>query len=236
VTATITLDPEYAALVAAGVKTIETRPGPSYGKGKVPGLSVRPGERLLIHAGMRRPGCLVCSHGLGMHNELGYCRYGTSNRESRHPKWAERGGECGCDCPNYPHGVMKHLHPGHIVASTIVLDCVPITGCADKTHHICERAGRLTEHWPLRPDPYGEEVTERDITDQLPLGDFTPGRWAWLLDDVKPTTERCPACWGGGWLDRGMGWQTYPCLACSRHGTCLPIPAKGRQGIWRWEP
>lgn len=25
-----------------------------------------------------------------------------------------------------------------------------------------------------------------DVSDQLPFGDFTPGRFAWLLDDVRP--------------------------------------------------
>lgn len=25
-----------------------------------------------------------------------------------------------------------------------------------------------------------------DITDQLPIGDFTPGRYAWLLTDITP--------------------------------------------------
>lgn len=38
--------------------------------------------------------------------------------------------------------------------------------------------------------------------DQCPYGDYSPGRFAWLLDDVKPIDP--------------------------------PIPAKGRQGLWRW--
>lgn len=31
------------------------------------------------------------------------------------------------------------------------------------------------------------------ITDQLPYADFTPGRWALLLDDVRPLPEPVPA-------------------------------------------
>jgi hypothetical protein len=32
-----------------------------------------------------------------------------------------------------------------------------------------------------------------EITDQLPYGDFTPGRYAWLLDDVEPVDPPIPA-------------------------------------------
>lgn len=40
--------------------------------------------------------------------------------------------------------------------------------------------------------------------DELALGDYTPGRYAWKLANVKKLPE--------------------------------PIPAKGRQGLWNWEP
>lgn len=36
------------------------------------------------------------------------------------------------------------------------------------------------------------------------FGDYTPGRYAWILEDVKQLPE--------------------------------PIPAKGHQGLWNWEP
>jgi hypothetical protein len=42
-----------------------------------------------------------------------------------------------------------------------------------------------------------------DVTDQLPFGDFTPGRYAWLLEDITP---------------------------------CDQVSAKGRQGLWNWQP
>jgi len=46
--------------------------------------------------------------------------------------------------------------------------------------------------------------TENADTDgQRPFGDFTPGRYAWLLDNIVPIT---------------------------------PVPAKGKQGLWTWEP
>ncbi len=80
-----------------------------------------------------------------------------------------------------------------------------------------------------------------DITDQAPYGEFAPGRWAWMLDDIKPTTERCPWCGGDGHDPEGeMGEM---CEVCSHAGTkyedrgrCAPIPAKGRQKVWGWTP
>ncbi len=91
-----------------------------------------------------------------------------------------------------------------------------------------------------------------DVSDQCPYGDFTIGRYAWLLEDAKLTTERCPACGGDGIdpLDEDDGQPSgmdlsgnliyrrspYPCPTCDGKGLCPPIPAKGRQGIWNWEP
>ena len=65
--------------------------------------------------------------------------------------------------------------------------------------------------------------------DQRPFGDFTPGRYAWLLTDIKPTTQRCPACWGGRRTPVGG------CVLCGGDLRCAPVSAKGRQGLWNWE-
>lgn len=141
---------------------------------------------------------------------------------------------------------------GAVVASCQLVDVVPILD------------GGTTAHDPEHPRPclqvfggmltyfsadVGSDDDVRTMDDQLPFGDFTPGRFAWLLEDVKPTTERCPACWGTGydgyrracvrgeWIDDAP----HPCPLC--HGTdgepftfCDPIPAKGRQGLWTWAP
>ena len=40
---------------------------------------------------------------------------------------------------------------------------------------------------PANSDWYG-----RDVTDQLPYGDFTPGRWAWLITGVGTLDEPIP--------------------------------------------
>jgi hypothetical protein len=50
-----------------------------------------------------------------------------------------------------------------------------------------------------REHPDTWEWIDYDISDQLPYGDYsTDGkqRYAWLIEDAAPTTERCPWCWG----------------------------------------
>lgn len=52
-------------------------------------------------------------------------------------------------------------------------------------------AERLTHH-------HGGEAV--DITDQLPYGDYRPGRWAWALADVEPVDPPVPAKGRQGWF------------------------------------
>lgn len=59
-----------------------------------------------------------------------------------------------------------------------------------------------------------------------PVGDF-----AWLLEDVMSVQERCPACWGAE--DPVFGWV---CPVCKGANKCEPIPIRGHQRIWNWEP
>jgi hypothetical protein len=76
-----------------------------------------------------------------------------------------------------------------------------------------------------------------DISDQLPYGDWTPGRWAWRITEAAPTTERCPWCWGySGWHGQGEERAFYGCPVCDGAGRCDPIPATGKQGWWDWSP
>lgn len=139
---------------------------------------------------------------------------------------------------------------GAVVASCVLTDCVQIGGWDEfiGDEHFTEHDGELTHAVPT-----DEGWALLDSTDQLPFGDFTPGRYAWLLDDVKPTTERCPRCWGSGWIHRpletgGEGEHRWLCPACTvrdedgyaeiGRGFCEPVPARGHQGLWTlaWEP
>lgn len=92
--------------------------------------------------------------------------------------------------------------------------------------------------------PLGAIVASCELVDVVPMvdglvsgtgvtWDIEPGRYAWLLDDIQPTTERCPWCRGrGSWppLTRQV------CRVCAARRGCDPIPAKGRQGLWNWTP
>lgn len=207
-TAAVTLPPANAALVAAGVQTIVTLPT------KPKALTA--GDRLVIHAGTKLPKG-------GQH--IGEF---IVDDDGEGPYLVRRVGRYkGEPLPMF-------THPGHIVASAVVRDVVPIV------HIIHAWLGdapfpNIQTNGPDVATLVGanDDVPSVRLTDQLPFADFTPGRWAVLLDDVTPTTERCPACWGT--------WA--PCRVCftpngyvGGAGTCPPIPWRGRPDVWRWEP
>lgn len=136
-------------------------------------------------------------------------------------------------------GLDLELPLGAVVATATLADCVPMvdewprmgTGnvlfvpTADDLAYPC---GSRAHVW-LSGDPKGQ-----DVSDQLPYGDFTPGRWAWVLEDVQPTEVRCPACWGAGERYAANGLRVV-CI-CGDAGHCSPVPAKGRLGLWEWQP
>lgn len=130
-----------------------------------------------------------------------------------------------------------------IVATCEVLDVVPIVaGNCGPTPRLATCAdGALVMVQAIVADT-------RDVTDQRLYGDFTPGRYAWILGDVQPTTSRCPACWGTGWrcdthqrgacdecTDSHSGCRfCTPVGGCGGTGSCPPIPARGRGRLWEW--
>ncbi len=238
----LTIRQPWASLIAHGVKTIETRSWKTSYRGPI-----------AIHAGAKRPapgdqlGPWMVDWGLhpdhsGITNG-GFdegCGFVLVERPDGKPSAGE-------DCTEY-----LPLHLGAVVATATLTDCVPVN----------EHPAR-----PMQPNVYvvgstltvrrsADQVWPEDIEAQRPLGDFTPGRWAWLLADIKPTTERCPYCWGAGGFQEdsmilygvpgGSGWSD-PCPVCNPGGRrteplgvcaygCDPVPAKGKQGLWNWEP
>lgn len=207
-TAAVTLPPANAALVAAGVQTIVTLPT------KPKALTA--GDRLVIHAGTKLPKggqhigeFIVDDDGEGPYLVRRVGRY------SGEP-------------------LLMFTHPGHIVASAVVRDVVPIVWWHDEridpAHPRHVPSSVAVSHLGDNLAHLVGDGLSGYVTDQLPFADFTPGRWAVLLDDVKPTTDRCPACWGT--------WA--PCRVCftpngyvGGAGTCPPIPWKGKPGVWQ---
>lgn len=138
------------------------------------------------------------------------------------------------------------LRLGAVVASAVLTDCVPVQNLINEpTCHIAE--------------PWGAGHYIVDLVEQRPFGDYGEGRWALLLDDIAPTTDRCPACWrtathardcttcggsgsvpvpGGGAACPGCYVATPPeCRVCDDYGWCDPIPARGQQAVpWEWTP
>jgi hypothetical protein len=188
----LTIRQPWASLVALGVKTIETRSWSTKYRGP-----------LLIHAGMKMPGTDVLSSlllGIGA-AEGGPMFMGVPDRwwdaftvvcptghVSTKVLITEKGHRC-LACGKGPTLVCppewSDLPLGAIVASCTLADVVPIVGGSDgrwPADHDGERRVFATNGlWITR-----ERGPAKDISDQLPYGDFTPGRFAWLLEDVKP--------------------------------------------------
>lgn len=142
------------------------------------------------------------------------------------------------------HGHQLPL--GVIVATGTLVDCAPIGGptdfstglvegeppaLADRAVVVCHSALAPLDESLVLDDP---GKGPRDISDQLPYGDFRPGRWALFLEDVQPVEARCPACWGSG-------SSPYPtrllCRLCRGKLRVAPVPTRGGPGdLWDWEP
>lgn len=212
----------WASLVAVGAKTIETRRHRTHYRG-----------RLLIHAAKRIP---TPERGPMFVGDFHVAQGGT---------WL------------HGPGVDVPMAFGAVVASCELLDCVPMVADYDEVASSYDGPAALevTSNGTLLLYPawdsalYDEQI--RNVTAEAPFGDFSPGRFAWLLGDVKPTTERCPRCWGDGY-EPGHGptpvggglssWRACPTCATDENpvrgaGTCEPVPMRGRQGLWRptWE-
>lgn len=171
----ITVMQPWATLIAIGAKTIETRPAPPNGSMRpegvrgLPGLAIEPGERIAIHAGATPP-----TEGLRLEQD----------GEMVETSFVVTNGALLDLCNSESH----YMHRGAVIATAVVEDAMPVepmprpSGDDFSTHGesvLFTRPGVLWgfDHgagpYPLHPE--------------LPLGDFTLGRWGWLLGDVIPS-------------------------------------------------
>lgn len=132
---------------------------------------------------------------------------------------------------------------GAVESVARVTDVVPIVDGATAPYEMPRRRTMIYAY----EDALTLLVADRhstDISDQLPYGDWTPGRWAWRMEVrrlTEPVTEYpCPACDGsGGWWLPGDGTSAMEWIACDEcmmptgHTT---VPVRGRQGVWRPDP
>ena len=166
----------WATLIALGVKSIETRPGPPNGPMRpdgvrgLPGLAVDRGERIAIVAGATPP-------------EVGL-RLGVDAPVTTSEFLVAEGWRLLDLCNEEAHP----LPLGAVVCTVVVDDALPIVPRVGSSTGPAEWNG----HHRFFSAPHEGYLTKttryelRGYATQLPLGDFTPGRWGWMLTDPRP--------------------------------------------------
>lgn len=89
----------------------------------------------------------------------------------------------------HEHGLcFTDLPLGAVVATARLVECVQVLKVRDDGT------------WTIVQRDYTGPV-RGVVLDQLPYGDFTPGRWAWLLDDIEQLDKPLPATGRQGMWD-----------------------------------
>lgn len=154
----LTLRQPWASLIAIGAKTIETRSWSTNHRGP-----------LAIHAGRVPP------LGSDMATLVG-------EQPGVFARWVEAG--------LVSHdGLEDRLPLGAVVAIATLADVLPM---ADEGSMIVDYVGIDLSPTNDRPplllwkEDEDDHVIGTDVSDQLPFGEFAPGRFAWVLEDVEP--------------------------------------------------
>lgn len=172
----------WATLIALGIKTIETRPAPPNGAMRpegvrgLPGLSVERGERIAIVAGKARPK----DGSLGEFDV--WTSFGSGISYLRTPVPRTLG-----------VGLYEYRLPlGAVVCTVVVDDALPMEECPPYSSSFDDRwepePPSVLYLGGLNGGPWAfiDSHGPYPMMDQLPLGDFSPGRWGWLLSDPRP--------------------------------------------------
>ena len=178
----VTLHQPYASLVALEVKTIETRTWPT------PKSLV--GQRIAIHAA-KKPVRSVYDYGDGTYSAK-TPPPGFEHTQDHCWEWIEN--------VNYGGGEGRWYWTaplGAVVATARLAACIPIIDGHSKhcsyeaPEHVCvgHAAGSALHHLPINGQ---HDVTEFDVTDQLPFGNFEPGNWGWMLEDIEALAAPIP--------------------------------------------
>ena len=142
----LTIHQPWAAFIAAGIKTIETR------SWCAPKNAI--GEQLAIHAG-RRP-----------------------IKWQEHSEWENKAAELLLsNHPEYPRGDDCMMASGQVIAGATLADCKQV-----RSHfrHISQPDQRM-HYYADTGDGHSYEID--------PLGDFSVGRWLWILEDIEPLKQ-----------------------------------------------
>ena len=173
----LTLWQPWASLIGLGVKTIETRSWPTAYRGP-----------LTIHAAARKPDVVLTEDGYAgeLYDAQGSCV----------ARWYQDSEEDYVSAPPEDERWVLAVAPGFIpdtmplgciVATCRLQDCVPVLD-----HHPTPLRRQITNAFGAAlylDEPF---CLYEDKTDQLPYGDYRPGRYAWLLADVEALAEPAP--------------------------------------------
>ncbi|MEK9724714.1 MAG: hypothetical protein VW405_14685 [Rhodospirillaceae bacterium] len=224
-TVAINVDQPYASLIAHGIKEWETRPYPPAGwpgipegQRRMPGVRVEPGQEVLIVSNRSMAKGWACwlsawndddADRLNLMESLGWTLDESANGDGWCKVWK----------PSVPLGAVVAVAR---ITDVVPIDVVPYPHGMDRW--VWAPPGRLDYCQLVYHEDYGGWGEHpADISDQLPYGDWTPGRWAWRLDDVRRLTEPVTEYrveWDRSW--------TPP--------STKPTPVRGRQGVWRPDP
>ncbi len=181
----LTFHQPWATLIALGVKTIETRSWSTSYRGP-----------LAIHAA-KRPSKQEWD------TDEWSIRY---DHVAHYPTVRQMSPERRLLGSLFPDDVVGHypLPLGAVVAVADLTDCLPIL--SDAEDHIAEPFIEHDSHGFLtRFAPADTEDSWGSLDDQRPYGDFTPGRFGWVLENVVALPEPVPATgrqglwnWDGG--------------------------------------
>lgn len=185
---TITLHQPWASLVAEGMKTIETRrlppagPWPAFeGQRRMPGSAIAPGDELAIAAAARTPDWDDYEDGH---------YFGTLGDDTRSIQWA-RPVRLPAEWHYYLGGDGPRPLPlGAVVATCTLVDVVPIGQVRDISPTLSPPWYWIDPRHSIAADG---RYTHGARSDQFDFGDFTPGRYAWLLADIVKLDEPVPA-------------------------------------------
>jgi hypothetical protein len=189
----------WASLVALGVKTIETRSWSTSYRGP-----------LAIHASKRIARLHEADEAWRAMPRGTYEATRSTENPSRFP----------------PSGqICDPLPLGAVVATCTLVDVVPtdkvsfIRATHDHGAHRDGACGGCLEGTRSKWENFGTRFGADVAVSQRPYGDYTPGRYAWLLADIEPLAEPIPAKGRQGlW-----GWAAAPSSSAATTRT----PAEG---------
>lgn len=190
----LALDQPWASLWAMGEKRIETRGAPWPSTIPLPAWC-------LIHANVKRPLHLSKVGEWWVHSRYTEPESGPELRRLG----SVHNGELVVDRCERRLAVPMPL--GAIVGAVHVTECLPIYGpFGDSGDRDCIRTGGpWKDQNPGRASVYHGGLGDRSfetVDDQLPYGDFTPGRFGYLGDEFHALPEPIPHRGKQGWSDR----------------------------------